>query len=213
MSDSSLNLTDDDIVSNFLCFEKIKKKKMNDLKKKKKSNENGRYQVNNTCLDKNIKHENNSNNIYNIDNDNIKNRYDNKTCTNNIKTKKNKSLYFLKKSLKNPFLLIDINKNILDLYSFLLEMNYLKILLSMLNICLSSEYFIYDSDTYQQFLLFIESNNFNIHQKKKNINIIAWCVLQKNDSLKNAKKTKVYIFSFPKKVHLYVYLHIQMNLF
>ncbi|ETW50512.1 hypothetical protein PFMALIP_01434 [Plasmodium falciparum MaliPS096_E11] len=185
MSDSSLNLTDDDIVSNFLCFEKIKKKKMNDLKKKKKSNENGRYQVNNTCLDKNIKHENNSNNIYNIDNDNIKNRYDNKTCTNNIKTKKNKSLYFLKKSLKNPFLLIDINKNILDLYSFLLEMNYLKILLSMLNICLSSEYFIYDSDTYQQFLLFIE-----------NIKEIDCCLIQKNDSLKNAKKTKVYIFFF-----------------
>ncbi|ETW53190.1 hypothetical protein PFUGPA_04818 [Plasmodium falciparum Palo Alto/Uganda] len=196
MSDSSLNLTDDDIVSNFLCFEKIKKKKMNDLKKKKKSNENGRYQVNNTCLDKNIKHENNSNNIYNIDNDNIKNRYDNKTCTNNIKTKKNKSLYFLKKSLKNPFLLIDINKNILDLYSFLLEMNYLKILLSMLNICLSSEYFIYDSDTYQQFLLFIESNNFNIFHFFKDIKEIDCCLIQKNDSLKNAKKTKVYIFFF-----------------
>ncbi|ETW31162.1 hypothetical protein PFFCH_01410 [Plasmodium falciparum FCH/4] len=196
MSDSSLNLTDDDIVSNFLCFEKIKKKKMNDLKKKKKSNENGRYQVNNTCLDKNIKHENNSNNIYNIDNDNIKNRYDNKTCTNNIKTKKNKSLYFLKKSLKNPFLLIDINKNILDLYTFLLEMNYLKILLSMLNICLSSEYFIYDSDTYQQFLLFIESNNFNIFHFFKDIKEIDCCLIQKNDSLKNAKKTKVYIFFF-----------------
>lgn len=75
-------------------------------------------------------------------------------------------------------------------------MNYLKILLSMLNICLSSEYFIYDSDTYQQFLLFIESNNFNIFHFFKDIKEIDCCLIQKNDSLKNAKKTKVYIFFF-----------------
>ncbi|EUD68474.1 hypothetical protein C922_00870 [Plasmodium inui San Antonio 1] len=69
-------------------------------------------------------------------------------------------LYALKNQLKNPSLLIDLNKNIIDLYSFVLELNYLKVLLSMLNICLSAEYFIYEPELHQQFLAFLESHNF-----------------------------------------------------
>ncbi|CAA9989169.1 conserved Plasmodium protein, unknown function [Plasmodium knowlesi strain H] len=73
--------------------------------------------------------------------------------------KKMNPLYALKNQLKNPSLLIDLNKNIMDLYSFVLDLNYLKILLSMLNISLSSEYFIYEPELHQQFMAFVESNN------------------------------------------------------
>ncbi|SOV12570.1 conserved Plasmodium protein, unknown function [Plasmodium sp. gorilla clade G2] len=192
ISDSSLNISDDEIVSSIFCAETLKKERMNDIKKKKKKkmkmNENEKYQIN-SRLDGNIKDDNNDNDTYKNVSDNNNNNNDN-----NFKRKKNISLYFLKKSLKNPFLLIDVNKNILDLYSFLLEMNYLKILLSMLNICLSSEYFIYDQDIYQQFLLFIESNNFNIFNVLKDIKNID-TLIQKNKFLKKNKK-KVYIFFF-----------------
>ncbi|ANQ09251.1 Uncharacterized protein PCOAH_00035230 [Plasmodium coatneyi] len=74
--------------------------------------------------------------------------------------KKMNPLHSLKNQLKNPSLLIDLNKNIIDLYSFVVDLNYLKVLLSMLNICLSGEYFIYEPELHQQFMAFVESNNF-----------------------------------------------------
>ncbi|KEG03619.1 hypothetical protein YYE_01643 [Plasmodium vinckei vinckei] len=79
------------------------------------------------------------------------------------KKKKANPLFMLKSGLTNPFLMIDLDKNILDLYNFLLKRNYLSILLFLVNICLSSEYFIYDSELYKNFLIYLEEHDVDIY--------------------------------------------------
>ncbi|CRG93737.1 conserved Plasmodium protein, unknown function [Plasmodium gallinaceum] len=119
-----------------------------------------------------------------INEENEENNNKNKYC----------SLYFLKKYIKNVFLFIDLNKNILDLYSFLLNFNYLKILLSMLNICLSSEYFIYNADLFQHFLIFLESNNVNLYYFLNDIKKIDELIENNRNLINN--KNELYIFFF-----------------
>ncbi|CRH00977.1 conserved Plasmodium protein, unknown function [Plasmodium relictum] len=129
-------------------------------------------------------------------------KINNKTNEENNNKNKCCSLYFLKKHLKNVFLLIDLNKNILNLYSFLLNNNYLKVLLSMLNICLSSEYFIYNADLFQHFLIFLESNNINLYYFLNDLKKIDELV-ETSSNLKN-NKNEFYIFSF--SLHLILLL-------
>ncbi|SBT38540.1 conserved Plasmodium protein, unknown function [Plasmodium ovale wallikeri] len=122
--------------------------------------------------------------------------------------RKENPLYSVKRQLKNIFLMIDLNENILDLYTFLQEMNYLKVLLSMINICLSSEYFIYDQHLYQQFMTILESQNFNMYNFLSDIKDILHILDEHNDDKHkcsmNSKKKKTFLFF----LSLYLALHL-----
>ncbi|CAD2098859.1 conserved Plasmodium protein, unknown function [Plasmodium vinckei lentum] len=117
------------------------------------------------------------------------------------KKKKANPLFLLKSGLTNPFLMIDLDKNILDLYQFLLKRNYLSILLFLVNICLSSEYFIYDSELYKNFLIYLEEHDVDIYnflEKFEGIDDISYNSSDSDtkydlDLLKKNEK-KMYIF-------------------
>ncbi|EAA18766.1 hypothetical protein [Plasmodium yoelii yoelii] len=117
------------------------------------------------------------------------------------KGKKANPLFLLKSGIVNPFLMIDIDKSTLDLYTFLLKRNYLNILLFLINICLSSEYFIYDFELYKNFLIYLEEHDIGIYnflEKFEGIDKIS-CMYNDSDKkydLKFIKKNekKLYIF-------------------
>ncbi|SCM25102.1 conserved Plasmodium protein, unknown function [Plasmodium chabaudi chabaudi] len=117
------------------------------------------------------------------------------------KKKKANPLFLLKSGLTNPFLMIDLDKNILDLYKFLLKRNYLSILLFLVNICLSSEYFIYDSELYKNFLIYLEEHDVDIYnflEKFEGIDDIS-CNSSDSDTkydlnLLKKNEKKMYIF-------------------
>ncbi|SCN62272.1 conserved Plasmodium protein, unknown function [Plasmodium chabaudi chabaudi] len=117
------------------------------------------------------------------------------------KKKKANPLFLLKSGLTNPFLMIDLDKNILDLYKFLLKRNYLNILLFLVNICLSSEYFIYDSELYKNFLIYLEEHDVDIYnflEKFEGIDDIS-CNSSDSDTkydlnLLKKNEKKMYIF-------------------
>ncbi|SCO63773.1 conserved Plasmodium protein, unknown function [Plasmodium berghei] len=117
------------------------------------------------------------------------------------KGKKTNPLFLLKSGIKNPFLMINLDKSILDLYKFLLKRNYLSILLFLVNICLSSEYFIYDSELYKNFLIYLEEHGVDIYNFLEKFESIdkRSCMYSDSDTkydLKLIKKNekKMYIF-------------------